>query len=330
MALEKGLRLRELVEIVRVILDVPVGCYWEAAGAGGRVLDDLARLRLHQPDDAIDQRPRRKILARSGFFFGGVLFEKPFVEIAEPLPPGRVPVKLVDRVGERLEVCRLTQLRLRVAENREYDRILGLLRIAQVEQELAIVLQLLEPLAAGERLPAVTCGQTLLMAGLGQHLEKEQERQLRHIVGVRDAVVAQHVAEVPEFRDDLAGDAVAVGQAAVFHNSPLMSRRTASSCPPKTLLSRWNPPSFSNGSSSIEARSTTISRTICSSMRFSHLRCTSVHGRLLRIRCIADWTRVSNGIRASPIAACRTKPMIDAAMSTFLASAQARRSFVSV
>src|SRR5688572_16619363 len=110
------------------------------------------------------------------------------------------------------------------------------------------------------------------MTRLGKHLEKQKERQLRDVVRIRNAVVAQYIAEVPEFRDDLAGNAVAVGHAAVFHNSPLMSRRTASSCPSKTLLSRWKPPSLTKGSSSMAARSTTISRTICSSMRFSHFR----------------------------------------------------------
>src|SRR5438034_8649875 len=99
------------------------------------------------------------------------------------------------------------------------------------------------------------------MACLGQHLQEQQERQLRDVIGVRDAVDAQDIAEVPEFRDDLTCDAVTVGQAAVFHSSPLMSRRTASSCPPKTLLSRWKPPSLTKGSSSMAARSTTISRT---------------------------------------------------------------------
>jgi len=35
------------------------------------------------------------------------------------------------------------------------------------------------------------------------HLDEQQQHQFGDIVGVVDAVVAQHVAEVPEFLDDL-------------------------------------------------------------------------------------------------------------------------------
>ena len=63
--LEEGLLLGQLVEIVGLVLDVAVGGDEEARRARCRVLHDLAGLRLHQPDDAVDQRARREILTRA-------------------------------------------------------------------------------------------------------------------------------------------------------------------------------------------------------------------------------------------------------------------------
>ena len=57
--------LRQLVEIVGLVLDVAVGGDEEARRARCRVLHDLAGLRLHQAHDAVDQRTRREILARA-------------------------------------------------------------------------------------------------------------------------------------------------------------------------------------------------------------------------------------------------------------------------
>jgi len=50
-----------------------VGRDQESAGASGWVLDDFAGLRLHEAHNAINERARRKILPRAGFFLGGVL-----------------------------------------------------------------------------------------------------------------------------------------------------------------------------------------------------------------------------------------------------------------
>ena len=86
----------QLVEIVGVLLDVAVGRDEEACRARCRVLHDLAGLRLHQADDAVDQWARREILARARFLVRGVLLQQPLIEIAEPFLAGGEPVELVD------------------------------------------------------------------------------------------------------------------------------------------------------------------------------------------------------------------------------------------
>ena len=52
MALKEGLLLRKLKEIVGVVLDVAISGDDEATRPGGRVLDQLSRLWLHQAHDA--------------------------------------------------------------------------------------------------------------------------------------------------------------------------------------------------------------------------------------------------------------------------------------
>ena len=121
------------------VLDVAVGGDQEAAGAGRRVLDDLAGLRLHQADHAVDQRARREVLAGAGLLLGGVLLQQALVEVAEPFLARGEPVELVDGGGQRLEVGRLAQLGLGVGEDGEDGLILGLRGVAEIEQQTAVV-----------------------------------------------------------------------------------------------------------------------------------------------------------------------------------------------
>src|SRR5580704_2241015 len=123
MLLKMDLLLGELEEVVGPFLDIMIGGDKKSAGAGGRVLDNFAGLRLHEPHDAIDERARRKILPGTGFLLGGVLLKKPFVKIAEPLFARRKPVELVNRIRQRLEIGRLAKHGLRIHENRSDSRL---------------------------------------------------------------------------------------------------------------------------------------------------------------------------------------------------------------
>src|SRR5690242_2689487 len=87
MSLEMRLCLGQLVEIVGAVLDVAVGCDQEASRAGGRVLYHLARLRLHEAHNAVDERTRREVLARSRFLLRGILLQKALVKLPKALLP---------------------------------------------------------------------------------------------------------------------------------------------------------------------------------------------------------------------------------------------------
>jgi hypothetical protein len=54
----------------------------EAAGPARRIVDFLARLRVHYLDNRVDQRTRREVLAGATLQVRGVLSQQPFVAIA--------------------------------------------------------------------------------------------------------------------------------------------------------------------------------------------------------------------------------------------------------
>src|SRR5262245_30520977 len=98
--------------------------------------------------------------------------------------------------------------------------------------------------------------QPLFMASLLEHFQEQQKGKLCDVIGIRDSIVSKYITEVPKFCDNVARRSISVSHAACFQSSSLMSERTVSSFPPKTLFKRWKPPSARKGSSSIEARST--------------------------------------------------------------------------
>src|SRR5262249_29812352 len=114
-------------------------------------------------------------------------------------------------------------------------------RLAEIEEETLVVIELVEPIALRQFAPPVLWREATFPPRLGEHLEEEQERQLSYILIVRDAVVPQDVAEGPEV-----GKNIDVGMVQVpsFSNiSWLMFRRIVSTPPPNTLLRRAKPPS---------------------------------------------------------------------------------------
>jgi hypothetical protein len=62
MLLKMDLLLGQFEKVVGPFFDVMIGGDKESAGARGGVLDNFARLRLHEPHDAIDERTWGKIL----------------------------------------------------------------------------------------------------------------------------------------------------------------------------------------------------------------------------------------------------------------------------
>src|SRR5580700_7675673 len=136
MALKKSLRLLQLVEVIRTVLDVPVRGHQKTASPGSGVLHDLAWLRLHQSNHTVNQRTWREILSGARLFLIRVLFQKAFIEVPETFLPRREPVELVNGISERLEVGGLAKLGLRVGEDGEDNLVFGLFGIAKIEQKL--------------------------------------------------------------------------------------------------------------------------------------------------------------------------------------------------
>ena len=186
-----------------MLADVAVGGDEKAAGAGRRVLDDVVERRPHHRHHAVDQRPRREVLAGAGFLLVGVLLQQPFVEIAEPLLPRAVPVELVDLGHQRGERGRLLDEGAGVGEDLLHQ---ARAMAAEVDQRELVGLQ---PVGRGvgfQVIPAVPGGELVFGAGLLGHLEEQQVGQLGDVLVIGDSVILQDVAEVPELGDDVVGD----------------------------------------------------------------------------------------------------------------------------
>ncbi len=119
------------VELV-VAGEVVVGGEQEAAGAAGRVDDDLARLRLHAVDDRLDERARREVLPRAALDVLGVPLQQALVGVALHVGRHREPVLLADQLDDELaELGRVLDLVLGLAEDEaEHPALLAELRAA--------------------------------------------------------------------------------------------------------------------------------------------------------------------------------------------------------
>ena len=88
----------------------------KSAGSRRRVLDDLARLGLDKFDDGFDQRARGEILPGLRFAFRCRAFEQAFVEIAQAVFFGGIPIDVVDGGDQRRQRGGLGQRGLGVGE----------------------------------------------------------------------------------------------------------------------------------------------------------------------------------------------------------------------
>jgi hypothetical protein len=150
----------------------------------------------------LSMRARREVLPRAALGLFGVLLEEPFVEIAEPFGLGAVPVERVDALDDGTQVPGLAERSRRVGEDGlDAPRALA----TEVDEELLVEVEELDAVLFRHVVPAVALRNLVLGAGLFHHLEKEQERELGHVLVVGDPVVAENVAEVPELLNDVLG-----------------------------------------------------------------------------------------------------------------------------
>ena len=72
--LELRLVCIQIVKIIGVFFDIPMGGDHKAESAAGRVVAPLAGLGFHQPGHHINENTRGKILPGARLFLAGVLF----------------------------------------------------------------------------------------------------------------------------------------------------------------------------------------------------------------------------------------------------------------
>ena len=175
-------------------------------------------LGLQARDHRPDQRPRREVLAGARLRVLGALLQQPLVGVALEVGVDRGPGLLVDEVDdEPAQLGRVLDAVLRLAEDRaERARLL-----AERLEDVPVVHLQLVAVAVEQRLPVEPVRHDLAEPGLLAlvgHLQEQQVRELLDVLDRRDAVVAQHVAEVPQLLHEL----VRVGghQADSFEDEP--------------------------------------------------------------------------------------------------------------
>src|ERR1700720_3986975 len=92
----------------------------------------------------------------------------------------------------------LRPLRLRVSENRRH---LAPPVAAEVKQQPAIVVELIETFALIEFAPTVSVRKRRLSTRLRHHLQKQEIGELGHIFVIGNPIVSQYVAEAPKLCD---------------------------------------------------------------------------------------------------------------------------------
>src|SRR5262249_34188573 len=153
---------------------------------------NFAGLWLDAVDHALDQWSRREILSSSRLLLTGVPLQQPFVQIAQPFFTGRIPIERVNAFHQPGKIARLPQRRVGVVKDGLYAaRAL----VAQMYQQGAIEGELVDALLTLQIVPAIARRKLLFSARFLGHLEEQQKCQLSHILMIRDAIIAQDMAE---------------------------------------------------------------------------------------------------------------------------------------
>jgi hypothetical protein len=183
-----------------------VGRQEEAAGAAGRVGDGLQGLGAHALHHGLDERARREVLPGAALGVLGVLLQQALVDVALHIGAQQHPALAVDQVDQLVQLGRVADLVLGLHE--DVAQHAGLL--AQLVQQLHVVALQLGAALAAQALPVVALGDVRIavvgrLAVLIGHLQEQQIGELLQVVAVAHAIIAQGVAEVPDFVDDGGG-----------------------------------------------------------------------------------------------------------------------------
>jgi hypothetical protein len=201
-----SLKVAHLVAVELVLLDdVAGGGEEKTAGARGGIDNCGPRLRAHDGDDGVDQDARREVLAGAGFGILRVLFEQALVDVALDVGAERAPRFLIDEIDdEAAQVGGVLDLVLGFAEDDAEDA--GL--FAEVFEGVAVMSFERQAVHFDEAGPVVIFGDGgLVLVGragaLVVHLEEEKISELLDVVAVGDPVIAEEVAVVPDFVDEI-------------------------------------------------------------------------------------------------------------------------------
>ena len=149
--------------------DVLRGGNHKAESTASRVVAKFARLRLHQSNNAINQRARREILPCAGFFFVGVFLKQAFIQIAETFFTRRIPIEGVNRRNNFFKISGLVNVRLCALIN-----FLNKPRavFAQMFQQFHIKIFQSSAAVHCKIFPTITGGNIFFCAGLLRHFQK--------------------------------------------------------------------------------------------------------------------------------------------------------------
>lgn len=111
-ALELLLIHGQFKQIISMVFDIAVSGNHETKSSAGRVVAPLTGLWSDKPRHDIDQNAGREILPGTGLFLICVLFQEAFIQIAQPLLLGGVPVKLVNGLDDLLQILWLVDVAL--------------------------------------------------------------------------------------------------------------------------------------------------------------------------------------------------------------------------
>src|ERR1017187_2066667 len=202
----RSLQVAYLVAAELVVLqDVAGGGKQKAAGAGRGIDDRGSRLRAHDFDDGIDEDTRREVLAGAALGVLGVLFEQAFVDVAFHVGAESAPGFLIDEIDDQpAQVGGILDLVLSFPEDDAEDARL----LAEIFERVAVVPLERQPVQFDQAGPVVIFGDGrfafVRRAGpLVVHFEEQKIGELLDVIAIGDPVIAQQVAVVPDFVDQI-------------------------------------------------------------------------------------------------------------------------------